>query len=142
MTRQILVKNGRGPRAALLFDIDSGRIAPSGLPPETPGHGTVAVIEGQAFGVYADGGTLWLQWNDERWPIASDQVRLNYVHDLDAATTTFSVNDRAFTYPAWWRDDPAFDPLLPEEDEHRDYLAYVVAVKGDPSLQKALLDAS
>jgi hypothetical protein len=139
MTRQILVKNGRGPRAALLLDVDTGRVSASGLPPDTPGHGTVAAIEGQVFAVYADAGTLWLQWNDARWPLAAQDLRLNYVHDLDAATTTFSVNERAFTYAAWWRDDPAFDPLLPEEDEHHDYLAYVVAVKQDPSLQQALL---
>ncbi len=139
MTRQIMVKNGRGPRAALLLDVDTGRVAPSGLSPDTPGHGTAAVIEGQTFAVYADGGTLWLQWNDARWPLAAADVRLKYMHDLDAATTTFSVNDRSFTYPAWWRDDPAFEPLLPEEDEHHDYLAYVVAVKQDPSLQQSLL---
>jgi len=139
MTRQILLKNGRGPRAALLLDVDTGRVAPSGLPPETPAHGTVAVIEGQTFALYPEAGTLWLQWNDTRWPLASDDVRLNYVHDLDAATTTFSVNDRSFTYPAWWRGDPTFDPLVPEEDEHHDYLAFVVSAKQDRSLQASLL---
>jgi hypothetical protein len=138
MTRQILLKNARGARAALLLDVDTGRVTPSGLPPETRGQGSVAVIEDQTFALYRDGGVLWLQWNEARWPIGSDDVQLNYVHDLDAATTTFSVNERSFTYPAWWRGDPAFDPLLPEEDEHHDFLAFVMVVKQDPAMQASL----
>jgi hypothetical protein len=96
-----------------------------------------ATIEGQAFALHADQGALWLQWNERRWPLAG--VRLTYGHDLAAETTTFTADGQAITYPAWWRGDPTFEPLIPEEDEMQDWLAYVMAVKGDEALQATLL---
>jgi hypothetical protein len=141
MPRQILLKRARGPRETVQFDIDSGRIAPSGLSPDTRGHGTTASVEGQSFALYAEGGVLWFQWNERRWPLVSGPLRLGYAHDMAAAVTTFTANERAIAYPAWWRDDPAFDPLIPERDEQEDYLAYIVAVQADPQLQASLLKA-
>lgn len=139
MARRILVASGRGLRAARWLEIDSGCLVASGMADDTPCQGTAIVVEGQTFALYAADGTLWLQWNEARWPIADAGLSLHYVHDLEAAVTTFSVNGRAITYPAWWRGDPAFEPLWPEEDERHDWLAYVTAVKKSPSLQAALL---
>ncbi len=141
MGRQILVKRSRGPRETLLLDVDTGRSVPSGAAPDAKGHGTLAIVEGQLFALYADGGALWLQWNERRWPFASPALRLGYRHDMAAAETTFSANDRTITYPAWWRDDPTFDPLIPEQDALEDYLGYVVATQGDAQLQQSLLRA-
>lgn len=138
MVRRVLVASGPGLRAAHWLDIDSGCLAPSGMPDDSACQGTAIVVEGQTFALYAVDGVLWLQWDAARWPIADDGLELRYGHDLDAAVTTFSVNGRAITYPAWWRGDPAFEPLWPEEDEHHDWLAYVMAVKSSPSLQAAL----
>ena len=139
MGRRVLVASGRGLRSVSWLDVGTGRLAPSGMPDDTPGHGTALVVDGQAFALYADDGTLWLQWDATRWPVAEHGLELRYAHDLHAASTTFSVNGRAITYPAWWRGDPAFEPLWPEEDERHDWFAYVMAVKESPSLQAALL---
>ena len=141
MPRQILLQRARGPREAVLLDIDGGRSAPTGAPPGTCAHGTLATVEGQTFALYADQDALWFQWNERRWPLDAAGLQLRYVHDLAAATTTFTANDRSITYPAWWRDDPAFDPLVPEQDELEDWLAYVVAVQSDPQLQASLLQS-
>ncbi|MEP6506569.1 MAG: hypothetical protein ABJD97_24755, partial [Betaproteobacteria bacterium] len=132
---------GRGPREALLLDIDTGRSRPAGVPASTRGHGTLAIVDGQAFALYADAGVLWFQWNEQRWPFASDDLCLAYGHDLATATTTFGANDRTIAYAAWWRDDPAFDARVPEQDAQQDYLAYVVATQRDPVLQQSLLAA-
>ncbi len=139
MPRQILLQRAQGPREALLLDIDSGRSTPAGVSPDTPAHGTLATVEGQTFALYVDQATLWLQWNERRWPLA-DAV-LTYGHDLDAETTTFTAGDRTITYPAWWRGDPTYEPLIPEEDEVQDWLAYAVAVKSDPKLQAGMLNS-
>jgi hypothetical protein len=80
---------------------------------------------------------LWLQWNERRWPLT--EVSMKYRHDLVAETTTFQADDRTITYPAWWRGDPTYEPLIPEQDELEDWLAYAMAVKTDPGLQAALL---
>ena len=141
MSRQILLKRARGPRETLLFDVATGRSAPAGVPPDARAHGTQANVADQSFALYADEGALWLQWNERRWPLASQDLRLGYAHDLAAAVTTFTAGDRSIAYPAWWRGDPAFDPLIPEQDEQEDYLAYVVAVWGDEALQARLLEA-
>lgn len=139
MPGQILLKRAQGARDTLLLDTASGRSAPAATPPGARTHGTLASIEGQTFALYADQDALWLQWNERRWPLAG--VTLKYGHDLDAATTTFTADDRSLTYPAWWRGDPAYEPLIPEEDEVQDWLAYVAAVKADPALQARLLES-
>lgn len=102
-------------------------------------HGTLAIIQGQTFALYVDQAALWLQWNERRWPLAD--VALTYRHDLDAETTTFTADDRSITYPAWWRGDPTCEPLIPEEDEVQDWLAYAAAVKSDPKLQAGMLES-
>jgi hypothetical protein len=141
MARQILLKRGRGPREALLLDIDTGRSMPAGVSAVTKGHGTLATVAGQTFALYADTGMLFFQWNERRWPLAAPDLRLGYSHDLQTQETTFSAADKAIAYPAWWRGDATFDPLVPERDAHEDYLAYVVATQADPAVQQSLLRA-
>ena len=141
MPRQLLLKRARGPRGTLSFDVATGRTAPAGDVAGARAHGTQATVAEQSFALYADQGELWFQWNERRWPLASADLELTYAHDLAAAVTTFTAGDRSITYPAWWRGDPAFDPLVPEQDEQEDYLAYVVAVWSEPALQASLLDA-
>jgi len=138
MARAILLHRVQGPgHDALLLDADSGRLTPVDSSPDTRAHGTYATIAGQVFALYADAGALWLQWNARRWPLATTQ--LQYSHDLDAETTTFSADGHSFTYPAWWRGDPTFEPLVPERDEHEDWLAYVMVVQSEPRLQASML---
>lgn len=137
MSRQILVQRLQGPAEALLLDVDTGRTAPAGVSPDAPAHGTLATIEGQNFALYADQQVLWLQWNERRWPLAA--VPMTYGHDLAAETTTFTADGRSITYPAWWRGDPTYEPLIPEQDEIEDWLAYAMAVKSDAALQATLL---
>jgi hypothetical protein len=141
MPRQLLLKRARGPRGTLLFDVATGRTAPAGDVAGARAQGTQATVAEQSFALYAEQGELWFQWNERRWPLAAPDLQLSYAHDLAAAATTFTAGDRSITYPAWWRGDPAFDPLVPEQDEQEDYLAYVVAVWSDPLLQASLLDA-
>jgi hypothetical protein len=137
MTRHIFVKRVQGQPEPGTLDIDSGRFTPIDPSAAPRTHGTLALIEGQTFAIYVDQGTLWLQWNERRWPMAD--VALTYGHDLDAQTTTFSAADRSITYPAWWRGDPTYEPLVPEEDEVHDWLAYAAAVKSDAKLQAGML---
>ncbi|MFL6627928.1 MAG: hypothetical protein ACJ8G1_15910 [Vitreoscilla sp.] len=137
MSRQILLQRVHGPAEALFLDVATGRTAPAGVSSDAPAQGTLAVIEGQIFALYADQQVLWLQWNERRWPLT--EVSMKYRHDLVAETTTFQADDRTITYPAWWRGDPTYEPLIPEQDELEDWLAYAMAVKTDPGLQAALL---
>jgi len=138
MPRQVLVKRVQGPGDdALLLDTATGRATPASPSPGTRGHGTFATIAGQLFALYADEGAVWLQWGERRWPLATTALR--YEHDLDTETTTFSVDGHAFTYPAWWRGDPTFELLVPERDEHEDWLGYVMVVQAEPRLQANML---
>lgn len=137
MSRQILLQRVHGPAEALLLDIATGRTTPAGVSPDAPAHGTLTTIEGQTFALYADQQALWLQWNERRWPLA--EASMKYGHDLAAETTTFQVADRSIIYPAWWRGDPTYEPLIPEQDELEDWLAYAMAVKTHPKLQADLL---
>lgn len=139
MPRYLFVKRVQGAPETVRLDLDTGRSVPADVAPEPRTHGTLAVIQGATFALYVDQATMWLQWNERRWPLAT--TPLSYGHDLDAETTTFTVDDRAITYPAWWRGDPTYEPLIPEEDEVQDWLAYVLAVKSDEKLQASLLES-
>ncbi len=139
MPRQILVKRVQGPPETGQLDVDSGRFTLIDASPAPRTHGTLATVQGQTFALYVDQAVLWLQWNERRWSL--DSVALTYGHDLDAGTTTFTADDRSITYPAWWRGDPSYEPLIPEEDEVQDWLAYAVSVKSDPKLQAGMLAA-
>ncbi len=137
MTRNTFVKRVQGVPEPGRLDIDTGRFTPVDPASAPRTHGTLAVVQGQTFALYVDAGTLWLQWNERRWPMAD--LALTYGHDLEAQTTTFAAADRSITYPAWWRGDPAFDPLIPEEDELHDWLAYAAVVHSDPDMQASML---
>lgn len=138
MSRQVLVHRVQGQGDdALLLDVDTGHATPADRSPDARGDGTFATIAGERFALYAHEGALWLQWRERRWPLATTDLR--YGHDLDAETTTFSVDGHAFTYPAWWRGDPTFEPLVPERDEHEDWLGYVMVVKSEAGMQARML---
>ena len=137
MPRHIFVKRVQGPLVTGRFDIDKGLFTPVDPTSVIRTHGTLAIVQGNTFALYADAGTLWLQWNERRWPMAD--VDVMYEHDLDEQTTTFTVADRSVTYPAWWRGDPTFEPLIPEEDEVHDWLAYAAVVNSDKDMQARML---
>jgi len=139
MPRDIFLTRVQGAPQAVRLDIDTGRCVPADASAAPRTRGTLAVIQGQTFALYAEQAVMWLQWNERRWPLA--EVSLTYGHDLDAQTTTFTADDRSITYPAWWRGDPTYEPLVPEEDEVQDWLAYAVAVQSDEKLQERLLDS-
>ena len=139
MSRHTFVSRVQGQPVTYRLDIDSGRCAPADGSPDVTTHGTMAIIQGQTFALYVDQGTLWLQWNERRWPMAD--VALMYGHDLEAETTTFTADGRSITYPAWWRGDPTYEPLIPEEDEVHDWLAYAAVVKSDRKMQASMLQS-
>lgn len=103
--------------------------------------GNCRVEAGHTYALYADGGVLYVQRDAQRWPIASPEVNMRYGHDLDKETTTFDLVGHSIAYPAWWKDDPTFEPAIPERDEEEDYLAYLVSVWQQPDLQETLLKA-
>jgi len=121
----------------LLLDTASGRTAPA--PANACKQGSVTEVGGHVFALYADGGTLVFQWDDQRWLFASDSVRVRYGHDAARRTTAFSVNERAIEYPAWWADDPQHDLLVPELDPDHDDLAWFATLKRDPARLATLL---
>jgi len=121
----------------LLLDTASGRTAPA--PADARKRGSVTQLEGHTFALYADGGVLYFQWDERRWPFAADAVHVRYGHDLQRKTSTFSVNERHIEYPAWWADDPHHEPLVPELDPDYDDLAWFAALKRDPERLAKLL---
>jgi hypothetical protein len=136
MSANIVVEPLRGP-GLLLLDVATGQLRPA--PAQARKQGNLAQAEGHTFALYADAGVLYFQWDDHRWPILSPDVRVRYAHDLARKTTTFAVNDRVLEYPAWWRDDPQFEPLHPEADEDFDPLGYYAALKREPERLERLL---
>lgn len=121
----------------LLLDPASGRTSPA--PANARKQGSVTEFEGHVFALYAEGGGLVFQWDEQRWPFASDAVRVRYGHDPARKTTSFSVNERSIEYPAWWADDPQHDPVVPELDPDYDDLAWFAALKRDPGRLATLL---
>jgi hypothetical protein len=136
MNSRILVSLRVGTRPSAWLDIATGRLT---LATGDAGarRGSASTIGDATFALYADAGTLWFQWNDRRWDLADPGLQLTYGHHLAQRTTTFTASDQSITYPAWWIDDPAFEPMIPEQDRQEDYLAYVVFLKDNPDLQPA-----
>ena len=71
-----------------------------------------------------------LQFGVQRWPLDGSVV-VNYTHDFDKKTTTFSIGDFSIEYEAWWAFDPTYNKFAPERDEDEDPLAYVYALRMD-----------
>ncbi len=140
MNRQVLVEHLRRDEVAWL-DTTTGRTTSTVVPAGTRHRGNVTRVAGHTFALYADAGVLYFQWDERRWPFSPDGAPLMYVHDLDKKTTTFSVDGKSVEYPAWWRDDPLFDPLVPERDQEEDDLGYYAALQENIDLQEAMLKA-
>ncbi len=125
-------------RGFVLYDVESGRGRACGDADARKTQGNMHSVGGHTFALYADGGQLYFQWNRRRWNLRDPDLKIKYRHDFEAKSSVFSANDASLAYPAWWRDDPAFNPNIPEYDEDEDYLAYVFSVKNNLELQKAL----
>ena len=139
MSQHVIVEPLRGPAGLLALDTAAGTATP--VDPAAPAvkQGNATRVSGHTFALYADGGMLWFQWDTRRWPFLADDLAVRYAHDLVARTTTFAVGDQSVTYPAWWRDDPLFDPLIPERDEEEDDLGYYAALRREPERLRRLL---
>jgi hypothetical protein len=66
--------------------------------------------------------------------------KIQYAHDFQKKTTTFSVENVTIQYPAWWANDPTFDPNEPERDEDEDLFAYVASLAHNEPLQRSLIN--
>jgi hypothetical protein len=139
MGHTVLVDRLYGPWETVLLDVESGSCQTSQGNGNKPTSGNVCLIAGQIFAVYVDESTLYFQWNDRRWNLTSPNINMRYRHDFERKVTVFSVDEKTIEYPAWWRDDPTFDPHIPERDEEEDYLGYVFSFSQNPGLQKSLL---
>ncbi len=138
MNSPILVTLRYGTRPSAWLDIATGQLTFASADAGAS-RGNASTIGDDTFALYADADALWFQWNDRRWQLADPGLKLMYGHHLSQRTTTFAANDQSITYPAWWIDDPAFEPMIPEQDRQEDYLAYVVFIKDNPDFQASML---
>lgn len=106
--------------------------------------GNIQSVGEHCVSMYAEGGVLYLQIDEARWPLGKN-LRITYRHDVPTQTTFFSVSDDArrtdISYPAWWRGLTQNLLAVPELDEDHDYLAYVCSVWRNESLRTNLLKA-
>ncbi|MES2742073.1 MAG: hypothetical protein V4754_14130 [Pseudomonadota bacterium] len=135
--KEIMLSRVDGP-GFVLFDRAFGDVLACGDTDCRKTRGNMHSVGGHTFALYADEGQLYFQWGGRRWNMRDPDVKIRYRHDVDAKSSVFSVNDTSLAYPAWWRDDPAFNPNIPECDEDEDYLAYIFSVKNNLELQKTL----
>lgn len=106
---------------------------------------TVGFCDEFEFGwvaIYPDPGeyTLVLQIGDQTWDIFDPDTTVQYMHNYDEQTTTFSVStgDNSFeeTYDAWWKGVHWFDPTpisgsRESENFEEDILAYVLYLRNE-----------
>jgi hypothetical protein len=109
--------------------------------------GAMQFVQGNYFAVgdqelsgYASDRNLYLQWNDRRWNFKDLASKIRYAHDFQKKMTTFSVENVSIQYPAWWANDPTFDPNEPERDEDEDLFAYVASLAHNEPLQQSLIN--
>jgi len=106
--------------------------------------GNFHIVGERCIALYCKGGKLFLQIDSERWDLSSGSVAISYFHDFEKKTTTFEVDDGTSSarleYDAWWSEIPGFQPLEPEMDSEEDFLAYVVEVWRNRSVQKSLIE--
>jgi hypothetical protein len=136
--KEVLVADLDGGASVAVLDVESGIAHAGAVGGETP-NGNMRVVLGNTVALYAEGEHLFLQIGGRRWDLADPATVISYGHDLNRKTTTLQVGDLRLEYPAWWRDDPAYDPFIPELDEDEDYLAYVYSVAQQPALQENLI---
>lgn len=104
-------------------------------------QGNYVSVDGQELSVFAADKNLFFQWNDRRWNFKDLASTVRYYHDFPTKTTTFSIDNVTIQYPAWWANDPTFDPNEPERDEDEDFFAYVAGLAHNDSLQRNLINS-
>jgi hypothetical protein len=139
MNRPIIVGSLNEAPSLLALDTTTGQTVPAPDGARAIKQGNSTSVDGHTFALYAEGGTLWFQWDTRRWPFMAKDLPVRYSHDFTNKTTTFSVGDQSITYEAWWSDDPQFEPLIPERDEEMDNLGYYYALKREPERLQRLL---
>ncbi|WP_371766657.1 hypothetical protein [Massilia sp.] len=104
-------------------------------------QGNYCVVAGQELSVFAADKNLYFQWNNSRWNFKDLASKVRYTHDFQDKTTSFSIGDMAVRYPAWWADDPTFDPNEPERDEGEDFFAYIASLAHNDLVQQNLINS-
>jgi len=132
---EIILNRIFGPPERILLDTDTGRVNPMENTDQRNPTGNCCVLDSGIAALYVEKGVLYFQLNANRWDMASSILDMEYWHVFDKKNTIFSVDGIQIEYPAWWRDDPCFEPNLPEYDEVEDYLGYIYAVKQDEQLR-------
>jgi len=103
-------------------------------------QGNYFAVGDQELSVFASDRNLFLQWNDKRWNFKDLASKTRYAHDFQKKMTTFSVENVTIQYPAWWANDPTFDPNEPERDEEEDLFAYVASLVHNEQMQQRLIN--
>jgi hypothetical protein len=138
LVNELVLARHSGPLGYVHFNVETGEAREFLGTTHVKESGNLYTLQGNTFALYAQEGVLYFQWNKRRWDIVSLCPIISYRHDFQRRTTTFSIEDMKIEYPAWWKDDPAFDPCIPERDEEEDYLGYICAVSQSKTLQQAL----
>ena len=121
--RHIIVRTLPG-RPRQVLDKQTGVLAPVTGSVSLPLRGFAFPVEGKTFVQYAEDGHMYLQLMARRWEVgASSDVQ--YGHNLENRTTTFTINGFSIEYEAWWAHDPTFNRFAPERDQDEDALAHV-----------------
>jgi hypothetical protein len=127
-----------GKQRQVNFNVDTGSFSVFNGKEIQKSNGNFYEFGEHTFALYVDFGILYFQWNDHRWDMTSSNLVIEYQHDFKMQTTMFAVNGLKIEYPAWWKNDPHFDPNLPELDEDEDYFGYIFSVKQNQRLQHNL----
>lgn len=138
-TSEIVLNHIFGQRGRVLFDVKTGAVNPCPEAKLQRAKGNLHSVAGHTFALYVEEGTLYIQCGNRRWNIAAPDLSISYGHDFQKKTTTFAIEGTEIRYPAWWVDDPHFDPNIPERDEDEDYLGYIFSVRQQPKLQQTLI---
>lgn len=105
--------------------------------------GNAHETHGHTVAIYAERGSLYLQIDMDRFDFRCRDLVIEYYHNITTRDTTFCVRHPGFefllSYPAWWADIPAFEPVEPEMDQDNDYYAYLHSIWRNPSLQSKLI---
>jgi len=136
---QVIIGDMFGVGRRVQLDCLTGAVTPVSV--DSKASGNFHIEAGHVYALYAQGGVLYVQCDALRWPVGAPELTMGYGHDLEQQTTSFVLAGHRIVYPAWWANDPAFEPLIPERDEGEDYCAYLVSVWRQPGLQRSLCDA-
>jgi hypothetical protein len=125
-----------GPPGKVSFNPITGMNSALPASEARPVTGNLCSVGRSTFALFLLDNVLYFQWDQRRWSM--DVVTIRYEHDFQQATTTFAVEGETVQYPAWWRDEPHYDPNVPERDADEDYLGYIALVSRDKDLREAL----